>query len=159
MGNVKESTKSDSPSQILKESNSEQNVSAANLESNVKLDRTESLLEKYKKVPKRVNFTQSNFFTKNVGLIGGKSSGSGYKEINSYLPEGWKMKTFNEFKKFFLTPDFVVLKSPTAVVEYLRLSLQLSHDDMKSLAGNLKIADKLFDRYLDDLYDGCVLLD
>jgi len=120
---------------------------------------SESLQQKYIKAPKRVDFTQSNFFMKHVELIGKSVNGGGFKEIDCFLPVGWKMKTFNEVKKFYLTPDFVVLKSQTAVIEYLRLSLDLSHDDLKSLSRNMKIVGKQFDRYLDELYDDCVVLE
>jgi len=118
-----------------------------------------SLKMKYGQTPKRVDFTQSNFFMKHAELIGKSVNGAGFKETNGFLPEGWKMKTFNEVKRFFLTPDFVVLKSPTAVIEYLRISINLSHDDLRSLSVHLKVAGHQFNRYLDDLYDDCVVLE
>ena len=120
---------------------------------------SESLHVKYKRTPKRVDFTQSNFFMNHVELIGKSVNGAGFSETSTLLPEGWRVKTFNEFKKFYLTPDFVVLKSPMAVIEYLRVAINLSHDDLKTLSKSMKIVGKQFDRYLDDLYDDCVVIE
>jgi len=120
---------------------------------------SESLQVKYRRAPKRVDFTQSNFFMKHVELIGKSVNGAGFNETSTLLPEGWKVKTFNEFKKFYLSPDFVVLKSPMAVIEYLRVAINLSHEDLKTLSKSLKIVGKQFDRYLDDLYDDCVVIE
>jgi len=118
-----------------------------------------SLQLKYRQAAKRVDFTQSNFFMNHAELVGKSVNGAGFTEISNLLPEGWKVKTFNEWKKFYLTPNFQVLKSSMAAIEYLRLAIDLSHDDLKSLSKNLNVVGKQFDRYLDDLYDDCVVLE
>ena len=129
----------------------------------IKSEETNEVLEKlrfnYRKMPNCVDFTKSNFFMKNAELIGGKGTGSGFKETVDYLPEGWRVKIFNEYKKFFFTPESIVLKSCTAVVEYLRLKYDLAQDDLKTLAGYLSINAKIFNRYLDELFDDCVVLE
>merc|ERR1712051_915105 len=118
----------------------------------------ETLSVKFSATPRKFTLTESNFLQKNSCLIGGKSSGEGYKEVNKALPANWRVKTFNENKKFFLTPEKIVLKSSTAVLEYLRLSFDLSHDHIKSLGKDLEISNRVFNRYLDELYDECVVV-
>ena len=117
------------------------------------------LLKKYEKRAKKVDFTKSNFFRKNAELLGGKSSGGGFKERLEFLPSDWRVKTYNEFKKFYLSPDFIVLKSGAAVLEYLRLGYDLSHDNLRTLADCLAVTKRVFNRYLDELFDDCVVID
>ena len=119
----------------------------------------DKLLFKYRRPPKCVDFTKSNFFMKNAELIGGKGTGSGFKESVKFLPEGWKVKSFNEYKRFFFTPECIVLKSCTAVIEYLRLKYDLAQEDLKTLSEELKISKNVFNRYLDELFDDCVVLE
>jgi len=114
---------------------------------------------KYRRLQKCVDFTKSPFFMKNAELIGGKGTGSGFKEIVHYLPDGWRVKTFNEYKKFYFTPECIVLKSCTAVMEYLRLKYDLAQEDLKTLAEYLRVSSNVFNRYLDELFDDCVVLE
>ena len=117
------------------------------------------LLKKYEKRAKKVDFTKSNFFRKNAELLGGKSSGGGFKESLEYLPRDWRVKTYNEFKKFYLSPELIVLKSGAAVLEYLRLGYDLSHDNLRTLADCMAVTKRVFNRYLDELFDDCVVID
>ena len=120
----------------------------------------DKLLFKYRQPSRQfVDFTKSNFFMKNAEMIGGKGNGTGFKEFAQYLPEGWKVKTYNEYKKFFFTPECIVLKSCTAVIEYLRLKYDLAQEDLKTLAEYLSINSNIFNRYLDELFDDCVVLE
>ena len=96
---------------------------------------------------------------KNAELLGGKSSGGGFKEQVDFLPPNWRVKTYSEWKKFYLTPQLIVLKSGAAVIEYVRLSYDLSNEDLKTLADCLAISSRVFNKYLDQLFDDCVVLD
>ena len=129
------------------------------VENTVDLSPLETLHYKYQRQPAMVDFTKSNFFMKNAELIGGKGTGSGFREVVPFLPEGWRVKTFNEYKKFYFTPENIVLKSCTAVIEYLRLKYDLAQEDLKILAEFLSINSKIFNRYLDELFDDCVVLE
>ena len=117
------------------------------------------LLKKYEKRAKKVDFTKSNFFRKNAELLGGKSSGGGFKERLEFLPSDWRVKTYHEYKRFYLSPELVVLKSGAAVLEYLRLGYDLSHDNLRTLADCLDVSSRVFNRYLDELFDDCVVID
>ena len=129
------------------------------VENTADLSPLETLHYKYQRQPAMVDFTKSNFFMKNAELIGGKGTGSGFREVVPFLPEGWRVKTFNEYKKFYFTPENIVLKSCTAVIEYLRLKYDLAQEDLKILAEFLSINSKIFNRYLDELFDDCVVLE
>ena len=119
----------------------------------------QNLQQKYKKGARKVDFTKSPFFMKNAELLGGKSSGGGFKEEVNFLPPNWRVKTYSEWKKFYLTPQLIVLKSGAAVIEYVRLSYDLSNEDLKTLADCLAISSRVFNKYLDQLFDDCVVLD
>ena len=129
------------------------------MENTEHLDPVQRLHYKYQRQCQSVDFTKSNFFMKNAELIGGRGSGSGFNEVSPFLPDGWRVKTFNEFKKFYFTPESIVLKSCTAVVEYLRLNYDLAQEDLEILAEFLSINRKVFNRYLDELFDECVVLE
>ena len=92
-------------------------------------------------------------------MLGGKSSGGGFRERLRFLPSDWRVKTYNEFKKFYLSPELIVLKSGAAVLEYLRLGYDLSHDNLRTLAECLAVSNRVFNRYLDELFDDCVVID
>jgi len=106
-----------------------------------------------------IDLDSSKYFTKNPKVVTsarGKSL-SLFNEIPEGLPDEWKMRTFEvvtnsgskSMIKHYLSPEFKVLKSALAVVEYLRLKGELEADQIRAIACNLNVSDKK----LKSLYD------
>ena len=63
------------------------------------------------------------------------------------------------WRRYYLTPEQVILKSGPAVLEHLRLSMGLGHHSLASLAASLGVDREAFNKYIDELYDECVVME
>jgi hypothetical protein len=123
------------------------------------LDAESRLAERLAGAPRPVDYTQSSFFMTHHHLMEKAVSPNGFTERLPCLPHGWRVRTINTWWQYYLTPDSVILKSPEAALEHMRLSLQLPPGPLASLASALGLSKERFDAYLDETFDDCVVME
>merc|ERR1712129_125741 len=123
------------------------------------LGESPSLARKFREPSKRVDYTQSSYFMTHHRLMEVATHPNGFTETLPCLPPGWRVRTINNWWQYYLTPEKVILKSPEAVLEHLRLSLHLSHSHLSSLAASLGLDRTRFNSYIDEIYEECVVME
>lgn len=107
-----------------------------------------------------VDISKSKYFKANpqtVEILGSKVVPDQFCDADDKFPRGWKVKeTIHEFKsgrknkrRTYLTPDFKVLKTGIAVVEYMRLSGKCSAKEIMDYAHFLEVPVTKLEKYME----------
>ena len=98
------------------------------------------------------------FSTTKQAVSEGRKAAPLFTETASFLPEGWRFRTY-EFKdkgkgvllqKQYISPANVIVKKAMGVVEYLRLEGKLSFREVMDVAKSLKVSLKRLQKLFSD---------